>query len=306
MRIVIVHNVKAGDAQHEGDGLVELVRRAGYDAKYFRADDPSWKAAAHDSPDFVVAAGGDGTVASVARLAAEVGVPLAILPLGTANNIARALGQANMATEALVGGWAGAAREPFDLGIARGPWGTTRFLESVGAGLMAESIAAIDQGDHPEMRMPQSPEQQVTTARGVFQQLLSRLEPSRFVVTLDGADRSGDYLLVEVMNFGAAGPNLRLSADARPADGLLDVVLVDPSRREDLGRCLDPATDPPPGPALPVWQARHVTITCDPCNLHIDDKLWNRPPPTEGQPTTMDLSVDARALTVLVPHAVAS
>lgn len=39
-----------------------------------------------------VAAGGDGTVGAVATHAASVGLPLGILPLGTANDIARALG----------------------------------------------------------------------------------------------------------------------------------------------------------------------------------------------------------------------
>jgi len=305
MRVVIVHNVKAGDRLHEGDALVQLVRRAGHDTEYFRADDESWKAAAHDSPDLVVAAGGDGTVARVARVVAQRGVPLAVLPLGTANNIARALGQTNASVEALVDGWAGAAREPFDMGIARGPWGTIPFFESVGAGLMAESMAAIKQG-RSAVKRRQSPERHLAAARRVFQQLLRRLLASRFDVTLDGADRSGDYLLVEVLNFGAAGPNLRLSTEARPADGLLDVVLVDPSRRGDLGRHLDPSAREPPGPALPVYQARHVTISCHACRFHVDDTLWSGPPTSGWPPTVVDLTVDARALTVVWPRGPAS
>src|SRR5262245_19963348 len=44
-----------------------------------------------DVPDVVIAAGGDGTIARAARTLARRGVPLAILPLGTANNIARSL-----------------------------------------------------------------------------------------------------------------------------------------------------------------------------------------------------------------------
>jgi diacylglycerol kinase (ATP) len=43
-------------------------------------------------PDVVAAAGGDGTVAAAARTLAGQGISLAILPMGTANNIARSLG----------------------------------------------------------------------------------------------------------------------------------------------------------------------------------------------------------------------
>ena len=41
--------------------------------------------------DCVVAAGGDGTVARVARALAGGPIPLAVLPAGTANNIATSL-----------------------------------------------------------------------------------------------------------------------------------------------------------------------------------------------------------------------
>ena len=41
--------------------------------------------------DLVIAAGGDGTIGSVATQLAGSGVPLAILPLGTANDVARSL-----------------------------------------------------------------------------------------------------------------------------------------------------------------------------------------------------------------------
>ena len=53
------------------------------------AQGPRWREAGCVA---VVAAGGDGTVGAVASHAAEVELPLGILPLGTANDIARALG----------------------------------------------------------------------------------------------------------------------------------------------------------------------------------------------------------------------
>ena len=47
-----------------------------------------WK---QDSIDVVIAAGGDGLIGGVITHIAESGLPLGILPLGTANDIARSL-----------------------------------------------------------------------------------------------------------------------------------------------------------------------------------------------------------------------
>ena len=54
--------------------------------------------------DLVVAAGGDGTVATAARVLAGRKIPLAILPLGTANNIARSL-NSDGPLDTLVASW---------------------------------------------------------------------------------------------------------------------------------------------------------------------------------------------------------
>src|SRR3954471_6207350 len=44
------------------------------------------------APERIVACGGDGTIAPVAVLAGRLGVPLAVIPAGTANDFARAHG----------------------------------------------------------------------------------------------------------------------------------------------------------------------------------------------------------------------
>jgi len=46
----------------------------------------------HDQADLVIVGGGDGTLNAVADVLADVGLPLGILPLGTANDLARTLG----------------------------------------------------------------------------------------------------------------------------------------------------------------------------------------------------------------------
>ncbi len=77
----------------------------------------------------VVAAGGDGTVRACAEGLAGTGVPLAVVPLGTANLIARALGVPGRAGRALEVAFGGRDR-PIDLGRVTDATG-------IGAGLEA-------------------------------------------------------------------------------------------------------------------------------------------------------------------------
>src|SRR5215831_16299111 len=97
----------------------------------------------------VVAAGGDGTVRACAHALAGTQVPLAIVPLGTANLTARALGVPTRIGAALAAGFGGHERR-IDLAAARlagaaGPAdtaGTLTFAAMAGIGLDAEVVAA--------------------------------------------------------------------------------------------------------------------------------------------------------------------
>ncbi len=85
---------------HEADDLSALVEEAGHTvlgvAKQYDESTPL----PNRHLDLVVAAGGDGTVATAAGIAFRTSAPLAILPLGTANNIASSLGVSAPASDA--------------------------------------------------------------------------------------------------------------------------------------------------------------------------------------------------------------
>jgi len=93
MRILLVHNPKAGSEEHQGEDLIKVLTRAGQKAIY-ESSKAKGMAKALKKIDLVLVAGGDGTVSEVAcRLVAlKSKVPLSMLPLGTANNFARTLG----------------------------------------------------------------------------------------------------------------------------------------------------------------------------------------------------------------------
>jgi diacylglycerol kinase family enzyme len=97
MRYALVVNAQGGSAARKGwseETVAVLFRRNGLDAVTMPGD--SLKArlrAAREAPvDAVVVGGGDGSVACAAEVLAGSGKPLAILPLGTANLVARDLG----------------------------------------------------------------------------------------------------------------------------------------------------------------------------------------------------------------------
>ena len=115
------------------------LKTAGFQPKYQSSKD-DYKQTLHKRWDLVIVAGGDGTVARVARHLHNRDIPLAILPIGTANNVARALGL-NDYIEALISQLPTAQPKRLDIGVARGPWGKRRFLEAVGFGTIAKAIA---------------------------------------------------------------------------------------------------------------------------------------------------------------------
>ncbi|HLG58595.1 MAG TPA: diacylglycerol kinase family protein, partial [Vicinamibacterales bacterium] len=167
---------------------------------------------------------------AAARILAGRGVPLTILPVGTANNIAKSFG-IDGAVDDLIEKWGRAELQPFDLGVARGPWGTRRFLESVGGGLIPAGIAAAQAHgvDHDEEAAAK-----VTQAARTYLDVVSHLEARRCTVSLDGTSTMGDFLLVEVLNTPCIGPNLVLSNDASPSDGFFSVVIAAEEHREEI------------------------------------------------------------------------
>ncbi len=130
MRVTLIHNPHSGDdAQPGAEGLIAVMRAAGHQVAYRSCHDDDWTAALEEPTELLAIAGGDGTVADVVKRMIGRGIPLALLPMGTANNIGRTLGVADVSLEQQVIGWHTARRTTFDIGLARGPWGAKYFLE---------------------------------------------------------------------------------------------------------------------------------------------------------------------------------
>ena len=64
--------------------------------------------------------------------------------------------------------------------------------------------------------------------------MLELLTPARWVGAIDGVAFDGEYLLFEVLNTGAIGPNLALAPGATPHDGQFTIVAAGANEREAL------------------------------------------------------------------------
>src|SRR5439155_23290513 len=141
MRILLVHNPKAGNGEHEVEEWIEALERAGHEPIYQSSKKKGLNKAFGKKVDLVVAAGGDGLVGKVARRLIGRKIPLSVLPLGTANNLARMLGF-HRSAKTLIAQLEHGEPDGFDVGVASGPWGNRYLFEGAGAGLFADYLKA--------------------------------------------------------------------------------------------------------------------------------------------------------------------
>ena len=288
MRVSLFYNKNAGDGVPL-DHIRDAIEQRGHELVRVVENRTNVERLLEERPDIVVAAGGDGTIAHAARLLARRGIPLAILPLGTANNIAKSVG-ITASIEDLIGGWETAGRLPLDLGVAEGVWGRRHFVEAVGGGLIPTAIA--DMKTRTDEDVPAR--SKVAGAVRAFREVLSRLQPGEWTIVADGARTTGEFLLVEVLNIRSIGPNLVFSADATPLDGLFQVVMAGEEHREEIARYLEDlleGRDHPP--SLTSQCARQVTLqgTTD---IHVDDEVL-----LASAHRTVSIRVEAGALELL-------
>lgn len=171
-------------------------------------------------PALVVVCGGDGTLRACAEVLAGSRIPLAVVPCGTGNLLARNLGlpmdPALALDESLGGGTFG-----IDVGRVRGDGlPPTRFTVMAGAGF----DAAMVRDTSPRLKS------RMGWAAYVLSALRHLGDPGmRLTVRVDGGrTRRRRARMVVIGNVGTLQGGLPLLPEARPDSGRLEVVLFDP------------------------------------------------------------------------------
>jgi YegS/Rv2252/BmrU family lipid kinase len=213
-----------GSLVRGGGRLLALCREAaarhGWRAEYLvtekaEAGVSAANSAALDGIDLVVAVGGDGTVRGCAEGLAKTGVPLGIVPHGTANLLARTLRVPGHPRAALaVALDSGGVDRTIDLAVAD----DVPFTAMAGMGLDAAVVAGT-----------KLKHQFGWLAYAMSGAVHLTLPPTRFSIRVDGgAPVERTARSVVVGNSGLLPGGFSLLPDARPDDGLLDVGVLAP------------------------------------------------------------------------------
>lgn len=264
-KLLVVMNPAAGGGTHTGEVLeaVRALRAAGHavDVRATSAPGEARRLVADLAPTYarVAACGGDGTVSEVAAglLDSGAAVPLVVVPSGTGNDFARAVGALppGDAMRAALGGTIAA----IDVGFA----GERPFLNAVSGGAAAEISSSVT----PERKASLGPLAYLASGLG----RLARVRGFEARLEGDGGIHEGQMLFFAVANGQSVGGGTRIAPEARADDGLLDaVVLPAVPATSLLGalRALRAGTDHPAlvrmrGERFVFEAEREVALTCD-------------------------------------------
>jgi diacylglycerol kinase (ATP) len=299
MRILLIHNPKAGDRKHSKKQLIAILTKCGHQPLYQATKKRDWKKALKKPVDIVIAAGGDGTVRKTACQLMDTGIPLAILPLGTANNLARSLGFTGSVDEILQSLHSGKSR-PFDVGITRRSSRLGYFLEAAGGGLFADYFPAAK----AKKKKGASPEEELNAHLSLLRELSLDYPARHWKMSIDGKDISGGYVLWGAMNIRSAGPALHLAPKARTDDGRLDFVAVREHERQIFIKHVDAhlAGRKERVPLTPR-KFRELKITSRPGVMHLDGEPWPSKKRNNGKtPGRVEITVKRAALLIWQPR----
>jgi diacylglycerol kinase family enzyme len=287
VRLVVVFNAKSGSRAWPEEAVHARLEAAGHEPVMVPSTG-DWKAALAGGADAFVAAGGDGTIRALAHELAGSQMPLAIIPLGTANNIARAFGYAPGSDPfARVERWGEKERE-LRVERVRCDEGRIAFVEVTGAGPFARLLRKEKK---PKRRLPLA---SLMAARrrlshGVLQGPVLDAE-----IALDGRAVEGRFVLIACLRIPSFGPALWLAPEQRPESRGLTVVAVRNDQREAFAWWL--ATGEGDVGTFELGTCAIVDLASD-GPIHVDDALLETP---KNERRKVSVGCDGESVRVLV------
>ena len=277
-QVILLHNPGAGDEDHLKEELVKAIENEGFGCTYFSIKEENWKQQL-DNADFAVVGGGDGTVRRVVKELVKREVlakklPLALLPMGTANNLSKTLEIDRDADKEIhIRNWKNQKLKKFDVGVVKNADTTEFFIESVGFGVFPKLIKEMRTVDKTHV---DSAKAEIKLALEVLYDLIQYAEVEHCWIKADDEIYEGDYLMVEVMNIRSIGPNMVLAPDADTDDAVFDIVLLEEAQREEFAAYIKDLIndkDKELAFAMKTIKAKELIISNHSKYMHIDDEL---------------------------------
>jgi len=216
------HPVIKAEFERLGLEVVDLTSRS-----IEEAEAKARMAIAHQQIDALVVAGGDGMVHLGVNLVTDAKIPLGIIACGTGNDSARALGlpvgDVVWATQIAADHIDKTRR--VDVGLVENDRGRFFFFGSISAGFDALVNARAN-----KWKFPKGPSRYKFA---MFRELAA-FKKLRYKLIVDGEYHEIDAMLCAVTNGEGYGGGMKVTPDARPDDGELDLFIVHKISRREL------------------------------------------------------------------------
>lgn len=220
-RALLLINPRARQGRELRDTVTRCLARAGLDIVVGLLEDgrtaKDLVERHRDGLTDIVIGGGDGTLNGAAGALVEAGLPVGVVPLGTANDLARTLGIPTDPAEACQVIAAGRIRR-IDLGVVNGK----HFFNAASIGLSVEVSRKLTRGAKGRWGWFAY----LAAAAGV----LRHARPFRAEIRGDGAVNQVRTVQVTIGNGRHYGGGLRVADDAAIDDGRLDLYTLEVDR----------------------------------------------------------------------------
>jgi len=238
-------------------------------------------------PGALVAFGGDGMVHLAVQAVAGTGVPLGIIPVGTGNDIADALGIPRRSPLAAADVVTGGQVRAFDAGRIRTAGGEEWFASVVACGFDSRVNERANR-----MTRPQSMARYLVA----MVQELRAFTPIPFRITIDdGEVIEREAMLVAVANTRSYGAGMRVCPAARPDDGRLDLLILGAVSKAEFLRAFPRVYrgSHVDHPAVTIRRAARVTVEAPDVVAYADGERMG--------PLPAVCAVEPAAIRVIVP-----
>lgn len=273
-RIVLIGNPASGRGTGAGvlQDTAERLRARGLKPELLATSRPGQavelaRAVAGTRPLLVIAVGGDGTLRDVAEGLLGAEVPLALVPAGTGNDLARTLGIPSDPAAALQ-----VALQGEEQGLDAWTWNGTLYVNIAGIGLDAAVAEAVN---HRFRRL-----RGAAAYVAGFLNVFPHYPPFELTLTWEGGGWSGRVWLAAFANGRCYGGGMQIAPGADPADGLLDVVVIEAIPRLALLQQFPKlfTGEHIRHPAVHIFRAPGVRVECARHTATIDGELLGESP----------------------------
>jgi YegS/Rv2252/BmrU family lipid kinase len=234
--------------------------------------------------DLIAVYGGDGTVAKVAQVLHGKQTPMAIIPGGTANVIAKELGipQSPMQALELLKGTAFQVID-VDMGALNGE----AFIIRVNFGIMADMV--LEAARELKDKVGQ-------LAYGITAlQTMVKATPLKYEMLIDGEQVREEGVALTVTNCGSIGiGDYSFLPQISIRDGYLDILLLKQANLLSVLRLAGTTIMQKDSQVLQHWRCKHIQISLDKAQKVILDDA-------EKEVQTLDIKVIPQALKIVVP-----